>query len=163
MHVLTCPVCQGWNTHQLWFAVHWRKRCTIHFPYMNLISNKRFKGINIWHIKDWFHLSVMLGVPHEQQQAECRAKPHTVSKIWIIGVVTFDFCTGWVVSTPASQREKVLGSIPGWTRGLSVWSSVSPNIKNMFQEKLNEIWISGSCLVNQRNELRGFSFDGIYI
>lgn len=27
-----------------------KKRCTIHFPYMNLISNKRFKGINIWHI-----------------------------------------------------------------------------------------------------------------
>lgn len=32
------------HTRQLWFAVHWRKRDVLFiFPYMNLISNKRFK------------------------------------------------------------------------------------------------------------------------
>lgn len=41
------------HTRQLWFSVHWRKkeRCTIQFPYMDLISNKRFKVINIGHTK----------------------------------------------------------------------------------------------------------------
>lgn len=47
----TCPVCYGGNTLVSCGLLYTGEKDVLFiFPYMNLISNKRFKGINIWHI-----------------------------------------------------------------------------------------------------------------